>query len=247
MKLQRLLVFFVITLFLLLGMTACERSLTPQTAEPETEANPGGVTTGGATSDVMQQIWMLATQTALAQQGQPGLPAGEATAIPPSEGSTNQPEATQPPAEGQPETETLPVVPSGPEASPTPAPPTATLISVPTSTPGVPQTYTLHKGEFPFCIARRYDIDPTALLNANGLGPNTQLSPGYTLNIPQNAGSFRGDRTLRPHPTTITVSSGENIYGIACLFGDVSPEAIAYANGLQPPYNLTAGQTLQIP
>src|SRR5690606_3962464 len=36
--------------------------------------------------------------------------------------------------------------------------------------PGVrPSTYTLQKGEFPYCIARRFNVDPTQLLSMSGL------------------------------------------------------------------------------
>lgn len=128
------------------------------------------------------------------------------------------------------------------------APPTATpepTIMVPTVTR--PAEYTLRDGEFPFCIARRFNLDPAALLSLNNLGPNDLLEPGKTLQIPQT-GTWEGDgRTRNPHPTTHTVTAGETIYSIACYYGDVSPEAIIAVNQLEEPYNLTAGQTLDIP
>jgi LysM repeat protein len=128
------------------------------------------------------------------------------------------------------------------------APPTATLeptIMVPTVTR--PAQYTLREGEFPFCIARRFNVDPADLLSLNGLGPNTLLEPGTTLQIPQT-GTWAGEgRVLNPHPTTHTVLAGESIYSIACFYGDVSPEAIIAVNQLEEPYDLTAGQTLKIP
>ncbi len=128
------------------------------------------------------------------------------------------------------------------------APPTATpepTIAVPTVTR--PAQYTLREGEFPFCIARRFDLDASALLSLNNISPNTLLEPGTTLQIPQT-GSWEGDGRMRnPHPTTHTVAAGETIYSIACYYGDVSPEAIIAVNQLEEPYTLAPGQTLSIP
>jgi LysM repeat protein len=129
---------------------------------------------------------------------------------------------------------------------------TATLAvsgTLPTSVPvgQRPASYTLQRGEFPYCIARRFDVDPDALLSLNGLSSGNIYYPNLTLRIPQS-GSFPGTRALRNHPTTYTVaSSSETIYGIACLFGDVDPSAIAQANNVSPGAALTAGQQLSIP
>ena len=118
-------------------------------------------------------------------------------------------------------------------------------IMVPTVTR--PAEYTLREGEFPFCIARRFNLDPAALLSLNNLGPNDLLEPGTILQIPQT-GSWEGDGRVRnPHPTTHTVLAGETIYSIACFYGDVSPEAIVAVNQLEEPFELTTGQTLDIP
>ena len=228
MKKKRFLVFFILILVLVAGLTACERSLAPSGSPTETVAAPSGQTTSEATEDVMQQIWLLATQTAMAQQGETVV---QETAVPTE--SSGAPAATEVPTEV-------------PTAVPTQAP-SPTMATVPTSTPGIPRTYTLHKGEFPFCIARRFNVNQYELLNASGLSLNSIPSTGYVLTIPQTGHPFDGNRALRPHPATHTVVAGESIYSIACLYGDVSPEAIAAANGLQAPYNLTAGQTLQIP
>lgn len=224
------LVFYVgIAIFVLAGLAACTRSLAPAggttpVAATTTESTPG------ATGDVMEQIWMLATQTAMAQQGasQPQAtqaPAGEGTAAPsgtsaPSEATAAPPTATQAP--------------------------TATAHPVPTATPGLPKTYTLQTGEFPFCIARRFNVNQYELLNASGLSLSSRPATGYTLTIPQTGHPFDGNRTLRAHPATYTVSAGDSLNSIACLYGDVSPDAITAANGLKSS-KLSAGQTLQIP
>jgi LysM repeat protein len=109
-----------------------------------------------------------------------------------------------------------------------------------------PQSYTLREGEFPYCIARRFDVDPEQLLTLNGLVDGQTLYAGAVLQIPQS-GSFPGTRALRNHPTTYTASAGETISGIACLFGDVDPSSIASANGISVDATLTTGQQLSIP
>ena len=126
---------------------------------------------------------------------------------------------------------------------------TATL-ALPTSAPvGTrPPEWTLHKGEFPYCIARRFDVDPEALLSLNGLTNGNIVYPGRTLKIPQS-GSFPGTRALRTHTPTYKVgSSSETVYSIACLFGDVRPEDIVRINNLaSADVALTSGQELSIP
>ncbi len=120
---------------------------------------------------------------------------------------------------------------------------------LPTSMPvgSRPASYTLHHGEFPYCIARRFDVNPDDLLSINGLSSGNVYYPNLTLKIPQS-GSFPGTRALRNHPATYTVAaSDETIYSVACLFGDVDPAAIAQANNVSPSAALTSGQQLSIP
>jgi LysM repeat protein len=109
-----------------------------------------------------------------------------------------------------------------------------------------PATYTLQEGEFVYCLARRFDVDPAQILSLNGLAEGTTIYAGTVLRIPQS-GSFPGARALRNHPTTYTASAGETLYGVACEFGDVYPDSIATANGLSVGTTLTAGQQLSIP
>lgn len=110
-----------------------------------------------------------------------------------------------------------------------------------------PATYTLQKGEFPFCIARRFNVNQSELLALNGLTLDSKPVVGTVLKIPQTGNPFVSERALKSHPTQYTVRSGDTIYTIACQFGDVSPDMIALANDLQPPYNLEVGQVLYIP
>jgi len=67
------------------------------------------------------------------------------------------------------------------------------------------------------------------------------------LKIPQTGHPFPGSRVLRSHPTTYSVQTGDTVYSIACLFGDVSPDAIAAANGLAEPFKIASGQVINIP
>ena len=191
------------------------------------------ITASGTPEITMSDIANFGTLTALAQTGTP-------LAV-----------ATQTPAVG--------VTPQDLSATPTPLvstnptfTSTATLAvsgTLPTSVPvgSRPASYTLQKGEFPYCIARRFDVDPEALLNLNGLASGNIYYPNLTLKIPQS-GSFPGTRALRNHPATYTVSSSdETLYGVACLFGDVDPSAIAQANNIAVGSALTSGKQLSIP
>ena len=117
-----------------------------------------------------------------------------------------------------------------------------------TSVPGTrPPTWTLRAGEFPYCIARRFNLDPDQLLSVNGLSDGQLLLPGKVLTIPQT-GTFPGNRMLDTHPDTYNVlSTGETFYSIACKYGDVRPEDIAAHNGMSVETALSAGQTINIP
>jgi LysM repeat protein len=138
-------------------------------------------------------------------------------------------------------------------AIPTPEIPEETPTLEPSPTPEpvavdktIPDTYTLKAGEFPWCIARRFNIDPIVLLNFNGLS-GSEYKVGQILSIPSAPGTFEGERMLALHPTTYTVTSGDTFYSVACLFGDVWPEAIAATNGMEVSDELTAGESIEIP
>lgn len=145
-----------------------------------------------------------------------------------------------PPGDPAPETEV-----------PTPEPPQPTETPAPTTPPvdhTVPSQYTLKKGEFPWCIARRFNINPVTLLNANGLSQYTMYEPGLVITIPDNPGVYEGDRALAFHPVdSYTVQAGDTFYSIACKYGDLWPEDIAAANGMAVTDGLTAGGTISIP
>jgi LysM repeat protein len=126
---------------------------------------------------------------------------------------------------------------------------TGATVVVPTISSVRPTTYKLQQGEFPFCLARRFNVDPDALLAASGLSSadTTNLSPGTTLTIPQT-GSFPGTLAWHNHPDTYTVtSSTETVYSVACYYGDVYPETVAKSNNIALTAALTVGQKLTIP
>lgn len=184
---------------------------------------PPSPTSGGGMSTLEVELGNIATQTAQAG-GSSGVP----TTTP-----TTGPEETEESTEA-----------TSPAATPTPQ---QAGVTVPPPTPGIPTTYTIQKGEFPFCIARRFNLNINEVLTLNGLSMSSTVRTGYALKIPQTGNPFVGARPLRSHPTTYNVKAGDSIYTVACYFGDVSPDAIAQANSLTSPYMLTPGQTLQIP
>lgn len=213
---------FVVLIVLLMFtlLTACEL---PASRAPESvDASPTAeffIPTGKPTED---SVGMIMTMTAMAEQ----------TPMPPQATATPQ------------IVENTPVVQAG---TPTPV-----IVQPDVSwspTPGLPSTYTLQKGEFPYCIARRFNLDIAAFQNLNPTVnfSSSRFDPGLVLNIPQNSIWNAGPRALKGHPTTYTVQSGDTIHIIACKFGDVDPNGIIAVNGLQSPYTLTAGQSLKIP
>lgn len=120
--------------------------------------------------------------------------------------------------------------------------------TLPTVTVNRPSTYTLQKGEFPYCIARRFNVDPTQLLNLNSLASGDVYYPSLTLKIPQSGDPFPGSRAWHSRPDTYTVESSDtSLYGVACYYGDIDPATIAQANNLQLTATLTVGQKLTIP
>jgi LysM repeat protein len=243
---QAALLFTAISLLL----TACEVSLsTPPASTPTLIPTGLFVSPFPSVENPMAMIEEFARQTAAAQTAAAG-------------GATGTPLTPQTVTTG-----TGMVVVTGSSSTPTPisgTPTNANIVATtavavsttvtpggPTATPippGVrPSTYTLQSGEFPYCIARRFNVDPDDLLSMNGLSSGVLYLPGTTLKIPQS-GTFPGTRALAAHPTTYSVlSSDETIYSVACKYGDVDPAVLASTNGLSVSADLTAGQSLKIP
>jgi LysM repeat protein len=117
--------------------------------------------------------------------------------------------------------------------------------------PGItrPTTYTLQKGEWPICVARRFDLNITTFFAANGLSMQSKPGVGIVLKIPTsgNWSANYGARSLKSHPASYTVVSGDSIYTIACKYGDVSPEQILAANSLSSASDIKSGMKLSIP
>ncbi len=219
---------------LLLALTACQR---PASRAPIASPTPNGE--APFPFETPDQIAIIRTQTAIAQN-----PAGQPTNTPETQQATSAPEQTGGDTSD-----------AAPEAAPETATPEASQagggIEEVVEIPGIvrPETYTLQHGEFPYCIARRFDVDITSLLALNGLNLYSQVATGTVLRIPGtgNWNPNHGSRSLRSHPDTITVGSGDTIYSIACRYGDVSPEQILAANKLSSPSDVRAGMSLKIP
>lgn len=216
----------LLVVVLLLGVSACERAAATAPVVPTSGNVPFPIPVN---NDTMKNIQALtATAAALPQGPQPTAAVVEPKSTPVVE--------VQPTAAPQPEPTAVP------QLEPTKAP-----VVVATTAPVRPATYALQKGEHPYCIARRYNIDVDALLNLNNLSrTQSNYAEGFTLKIPA-AGNYVGERRLKTHPVTYTVLAGDTVGKVACAFGDVMPEDIIAANNLQSPYTLTAGQVLNIP
>jgi len=219
---KKTIIYVLFILILSLALSACERSASTAPSSTETDVPLAGEATS---SDPMEMLRSFATQTAQAISGttQPVVP-GEGTAQP-----------------GAPVTTPLTL----PTTQSTQTPTTGTAVP---ATNTRPATYTLQEGEFPYCIARRFDVNPDELISLNGLGSGGQYVPGLVLKIPQSGNPFPPPRALLTRPVaSYTVASGDNIYKIACKFGDIDPITIASANNLVAPYTLKAGQVISIP
>jgi LysM repeat protein len=222
----------VITITMLL--TACERpaSIAPAIVATSSSEIPFPVATQ---PQIMRDI-LSATQTAAAASG--------TLAVGGDQNATSTPAFTfVTPTSASATTGVISLSTSTSYAPATTA--TPTHIIYPTPTPGKPTSYTVQKGEFPYCLARRFNVNPADLLAANGLSTYSVISVGDTLTIPQS-GSWPGSRALKTHPAYYTVYAGDTLGSIACGYGDADPNTIMAANGLTSSA-LTSGQVLYIP
>ena len=220
----------LIAVAVVLAFTACTRSASPSIITVPTSTTQGIIpATPQPTGLSLVQQWGTSTAIYVQTAQALGLITATPTQVPPQ--STES---------------TTPVVPPAGVATSTPLPGTTPVVVAPTATPGRPVTYTLQAGEFPYCIARRFNLNPDDLLSLNGLSSGQVLQPGLVLKIPQT-GSYPSIRALNAHPANYTVAVDDTIYRIACHYGDVSPDAIATVNGITLSTPLTTGQILYIP
>lgn len=233
-------IFVFILLAGLLTLSACTRSYESIDETQETLATPEGDFAEPLPSD-MEGVIEAGAQTATAiALGESAPPAAE-------EANTEETVLTPSAEEG---TEEAPTADPAADAEATVTPPVLDpTAAAPTAVVGKPASYTLEKGEFPYCIARRFNVDPKELLALNNLS-NTQaqtFQPGLTLSIPQSGAVFPEPRARYTHPMTYTVPSATTVYGVACYFGDVDPAAIVSSNKIADPNNIAAGTVLNIP
>lgn len=228
----------IFSLFALIALIASACTQPYSSVPLETpDVDPTSLFVEPVPTNAMEIIENFATGTAMAAEteaAQTAGPGASGTEIVPDSiaTSTNTTADTAPSA-----TSTLgSVAPSATKPAPT----------VITNSPG---SYTLQNGEFPFCIARRFNVDPAELLSLNGLTSGDIYYPNLTLSIPQSGRPFPGTRSLRSHPATYTVTdANQSVYGIACIFGDVDPAAIVRANsGISLSSTLSVGQQINIP
>ena len=233
---SKLLIPVLLGLIVILVLSGCTRSKSTATVAVGTAASDVGasVPTSEAAQEGMGIFESAPTPTLAGGEASPhsvdATPLPEAGVLPAATATPEAQGANQPllPVEAVPPTAVVP------------------LQALPTAGPN-PATYTLQKGEHPFCIARRYNVDQYEMLSVNGLGNNTVLAPGVVLKLPTTGNPFVSPRALKAHPAEYRVTGGETIDSIACAFGDVRPEMIAAANNLSAPYTLTAGTVLNIP
>src|SRR5512141_1204108 len=177
----------IASILILVAITTsgCKWQYSTPPAATNTPLSQNFFTTPIAQTPSMSDVELFGTGTALALTGSP-VP-GVASITP--AGVTPQ-VATSTPTPAV----SLPTTAAGitPTATIAVVGPTAALIP----SGSKPASYTLQSGEFPYCIARRFNVDPDELLAASGL-TNAQannLSAGTVLKIPQTGNPFPGSR-----------------------------------------------------
>lgn len=113
-------------------------------------------------------------------------------------------------------------------------------------------TYTLQEGEDLICIGRRFDVSLRQLLSLNNLSAPEEAGTGTVIVLPNDAESWSqldgyGRRRLNPHPAIANPKEGDNLFSLACAFGDVLPEDIAVANHLVLGEPIPSGMQVTIP
>lgn len=133
----------------------------------------------------------------------------------------------------------------------------AAAAPAPAPAPAVPtmMSHTVAAGDTLTGIAQRHGIGLRALFEANGLGWNSVIYPGQTLNVPRVANAAAVTPAPAPAPaptpapapqTTHTVVRGDTLSGIAKQYG-ATLSAVFDANGLGAGSIIYPGQAIAVP
>ncbi len=117
---------------------------------------------------------------------------------------------------------------SAPPPQPTAAPPAASGAGAPTAG----GSYTVVSGDTVHAVANRFGVPIRGLIELNALQPPFTLTPGRTLQIPDQ----------RVH----IVAPGDTIFSISRQYG-VDSSTLVRLNGIPEPYTVLVGQTLVLP
>ena len=239
----------VLFLLMLLGLSACSKDkyepfqpLSKVTVSPEREAAVQSALNGGAPLPT-------AKPTAASEEEADSLPSFDEESffaeVGTSSGSSIQTDAD--PFDSEPA-----------QSSPTAIPePTATKpydpnINMYGANDYGLTTYTLQDGEDLVCLGRRFNVSVSSLLAQNNLTDPNEAGTGDVIVLPSNPENWKmtdgyGRRMLVLHPASYTTESGDNLFSIACKYGDVRPEDIATQNQLVLGETLPAGLKISIP
>ena len=105
--------------------------------------------------------------------------------------------------------------------------------------------HTVQSGETLFGIAVQYGTTVDAIVEANGLQNPDAVGVGQRLLIPPADAPGDAPDETTDGATTYVVQSGDTLSSIAARHG-ATVEALAELNGLTPPYDIVAGETLRL-
>ncbi len=103
---------------------------------------------------------------------------------------------------------------------------------------------TVKAGDTVYALGRRFNVSPQSIIAENKLRAPYHLDVGQVIRLPMDAAA--PTRKVVARDTIHQVRPGDTLVGIARAAG-VEQKTIAQANGLLPPYRLTAGRQLLIP
>jgi len=117
-----------------------------------------------------------------------------------------------------------------------------------TEQPKTPQKHTVVAGDSFESIANKYGVTLRELINANPqlLKTGDSLTVPVAVTIPTESSSTSGSSSGSSTPRTHTVKMGDTLYAIAIKYG-TTVAALATANNLANPNNISVGQVLTIP